>query len=77
MAPVVQTAIDQVEIKYVNGQPAYVFFQTISTVVDSSNNNAIIAGPNFDRQTYNATDPLMVALVAAAAAAVASAPQPS
>ena len=73
MTPVAVTQIDQVEVKYVNGAPAQVFVQYITTIIDSSNNGALIA-QTFSRQTYQAADPLVAAIVAATATSVAAIP---
>lgn len=73
MTPVVVTQIDQVEVKYVNGAINQVFVQYVSTITDSSNNGVLI-GETFSRQTYQAADPLVAAIVAATATSVAAIP---
>lgn len=73
MTPIVNTQIDQVEVKYVNGAINQVFVQYVSTITDSSNNGALIA-QTFSRQTYQAADPLVAAIVAATATAAAAIP---
>jgi hypothetical protein len=75
VSPVVITSVDQVEVKWLNGAPIQVFIQWLTNVTDSNNNNMALA-QSCNRQVYQANDPAVASIVAAAVAAVAQLPVP-
>ena len=64
VVPAVATTPDQIEIKFVKGLPTFLFLQTLTTITDSANDNAVLA-TSYDRSALDASDPLALAALGA------------